>query len=178
MEEFCVDRVLDSSGIRLLKPSLNSSTCSSKLWMCVSSSPLQPCTSDRTSYIRLCICIGVDVRGGECSSTYRRERKRHKEANIRCSFVETLTGWIWNDAFTCLSHLAEVYKCVSLICQYPLFHLHPPQPGDKMTFRWRRRLALILLLLLKSKKSDENRNLKGQSTHITKYIKKYIKNTK
>lgn len=59
MEEFCVDSVLDRSGIRLLKPSLSSSTCFSKVWMCESSSPLQPCTSESMSYIRFCIWVVV-----------------------------------------------------------------------------------------------------------------------
>lgn len=88
IEEFCVDRVLDRSGIRLLKPSLSSSTCFSRLWMCVSSSALQPWTSDSTSYIRLCICVGINptvVHADPCS-----EETRKASGHIRCYFVKVL----------------------------------------------------------------------------------------
>lgn len=129
MEEFCVDRVLERSGIRLLKPSLSSSTCFSSMWMCVSSSPLQPCTSDSTSYIMFCICVG-----GQCQQWCVKvhAEKERASGKIRWNFLRLWQDAIWNDAFTCLSHLAEVHKCVALVCKYPLLYLHSPQPGNNI----------------------------------------------
>lgn len=115
MEQFWVESVLDSSGMRIRKPSRSSCTLFSRPWMCACSSPLQPCTSASTSYIRLFIWAGSRGHGGWGGGGTHARRQLYP---------------VERGAFTCLSHLVEVHQCAALIGQNPLLHLDPSQPGE------------------------------------------------